>query len=144
MKCVASLNTTSKMSYILANAFCIFCYLKCCFNSGLLMTPCKPITNRSNLLSSCPWPSWSQFNSKAHWQNYCQTDWLIQWLFHPVLIALCGDYMIMWWTDFVVVYIFVMVISDGFWMAACPSPWFHSSILFHHWNCFSISLIWKS
>lgn len=29
-------------------------HLKCCFNSGLLMTPCKPIKNRSNLLSSSP------------------------------------------------------------------------------------------
>lgn len=94
-------------------------YLKCCFNSGLLMTPFKPIINKSNLLSPCPWPSWSQFSREAHWPNYCLTDWLTQWLPFPFYIdcPLWRLYDLV--VDRFLFCVFVMVISDWFWMAVC-------------------------
>lgn len=63
-----------------------------------LMTPCKSIQTRWNLLSSCPWPSWSQFNPEAHWPNYWLTDSMtvfssLHWL-HSVEIVWS------WWIHF--------------------------------------------
>lgn len=95
------------------------CYLKCCFNSGLLMTPFKPIINRSNLLSFCPRPSWSQFSREAHWPNYC--DWLTDSVTQPFPFYI--DCPLWRLYDLVVdrflFCVFVMVISDWFWMAVC-------------------------
>ena len=91
-------------------------FLKCCFNSGLSVTRCKPITNRSNLLSPCPWLSWNQFNPEPHWPNYWLTDSMT--LFHSTLIALCDwDCIILWWID-----LCLRPCDDDFrwfWLAVC-------------------------
>lgn len=97
-----------------SKTWCIECYLKCCFNSGLLMTPCKPITNKSNQFSFCSWP----FTPEADWANRRLTDRLNDCPFHSCIdYPFCGDCLILWWINLRLR--LVMVISDGFWMAVC-------------------------
>lgn len=78
------------------------------------MTPCKPITNKSNQFSYFSWP----FNPEADWPNRRLTDWLNDCSFHSSTdYPFCGDCLILWWIHFRLR--LVMVISDGCWMAVC-------------------------
>lgn len=78
------------------------------------MTPCKPITNKSNQFSCCSWP----FTPEADWANRRLTDRLNDCPFHSCIdYPFCGDCLILWWINLRLR--LVMVISDGFWMAVC-------------------------
>lgn len=113
----------SKMSDVLANVPCILYVI----SSAVLTQVCQWNQLQTDQTYFPPVPDHHGANSTQKLIDQI-TDWLNDCLFHSILTALCGDCMIWWWLDL------RLRLCDGDF--PWSSQWFHSSILFHHCNCF--------